>query len=152
MQNTRGMVVDLNQVKVRIMEITDYDLVIDLWKSIEGIGLSDADSRDNIKRFLHRNPGLSLVAQKDSELVGAVLCGNDGRRGYLHHLAVRKDQRLKGIGKELVRNCLQRLKIAGTNKCHLFVFRENEQGIGFWTKNGWQTRLDLHIMSRLTID
>ena len=146
------MVIVLNQVKVRIMEITDYDLVIDLWKGIEGIGLSNADSKDNIKRFLNRNPGLSLVAQKDQELVGAVLCGNDGRRGYLHHLGVRKDQRLKGIGKELVRNCLQRLNIAGIDKCHLFVFRENEQGIGFWTKNGWQTRLDLHIMSRPTKD
>ena len=144
--------VNLNQVKIRIMDITDYDLVIDLWKSTEGIGLSDADSKDNIKRFLHRNPGLSLVAQIDRELVGVVLCGNDGRRGYLHHLAVRKDQRLKGIGKELVRNCLQRLKMAKIDKCHLFVFRENEPGIGFWIKNGWQTRLDLHIMSRPTID
>lgn len=144
--------VDLNQVKIRSMDITDYDLVIDLWKSTEGIGLSDADSKDNIKRFLHRNPGLSLVAQKDRELVGVVLCGNDGRRGYLHHLAVRKDQRLKGIGKELVRNCLQRLKMAEIDKCHLFVFRENEPGVGFWIKNGWQTRLDLHIMSRPTIN
>jgi len=145
-------VVVLNQVEVRTLDIEDYDLVINLWKSTEGIGLSDADSKDNIKGFLQRNPGLSLVAIKGCELVGAILCGHDGRRGYLHHLAVRKDLRLNGLGKELVKNCLQRLKEAGIDKCHIFVFRENEQGIGFWTKNGWQTRLDLHIMSRHTKD
>ncbi|MGI1658304.1 MAG: GNAT family N-acetyltransferase [Desulfitobacterium sp.] len=115
------------------MDIDDYNLVIDLWKNTEGIGLSDADSKDNIRMYLQRNPRLSLVAMKGRELVGAVLCGHDGRRGFLHHLAVRKDQRLNGIG-----------------KCHMFVFRENEQGIEFWRKNGWQIRLDLKVMSRDT--
>jgi len=140
----------LNQMEVRTLDIEDYDLVINLWKSTEGIGLSNADSKDNIKEFLQRNPGLSLVVIKDGELVGAILCGHDGRRGYLHHLAVRKDQRLEGLGKELVKNCLQRLNEAGIDKCHIFVFRENGQGIGFWTENGWLARLDLHIMSRNT--
>ncbi len=140
----------MNQVTIRNLNIEDYDLVIKLWKSTEGIGLSDADSQENIKRFLHRNPELSLVAQKGGELVGAILCGHDGRRGYLYHLAIRKDQRLKGFGKELVSNCFQRLKLAGIDKCHIFVFRENEQGIGFWTKNRWESRLDLQIMSSHT--
>lgn len=146
------MVVAVNQMEVRTMEIEDYDLVINLWESTEGIGLSNADSKDNIEGFLKRNPGLSLVAIKGGELVGAILCGHDGRRGYLHHLAVRKDQRLKGLGKELVKNCLLRLKETGIDKCHIFVFRENEQGIRFWTKNEWLTRMDLHIMSRNTTE
>lgn len=142
----------MNPVEIRAMVLEDYEWVIDLWKSTEGIGLSTADSKDNIERFLLRNPGLSLVAFQDKVLVGAVLCGHDGRRGYLHHLAVRKEQRLKGHGKELVENCLQRLRVDGIDKCHIFVFRENEQGVGFWVNNGWKTRSDLHIMSRYTTD
>jgi putative acetyltransferase len=100
--------------------------------------------------FLQRNPGLSLVAENSGELVGAILCGHDGRRGYLHHLAIREDQRLKGLGSELVMNCLQQLKAAGIEKCHIFVFGDNVQGIGFWTKLGWETRHDLNIMSKHT--
>ena len=142
----------LNQAEIRTLDIKDYDSVINLWKTTEGIGLSDADSKDNIEKFLQRNPGLSLIAQKGGKLVGAILCGHDGRRGYLHHLAVRKDQRLKGLGNELVGNCLQRLKAAGIEKCHIFVFRENEQGIGFWIQIGWQKRRDLLIMSKHTTD
>lgn len=142
----------INQVEIRTLDIEDYDSVINLWKTTEGIGLSDADSKDNINKFLQRNPGLSLVAHKGGELVGAILCGHDGRRGYLHHLAVKQDQRLKGLGSELVGNCLQRLKVAGIEKCHIFVFRDNVQGIGFWTKLGWQTRSYLNIMSKNTTD
>jgi N-acetylglutamate synthase len=142
------MVIVLNQLEIRTLDIEDYELVINLWKKTEGIGLSDADSKENIERFLQRNPGLSLVALKDSELIGAVLCGHDGRRGYLHHLAIRKDQRFKGLGKKLVRCCLQKLKEEGIDKCHIFVFRENVQGIEFWLNNEWQKRLDLHILSR----
>jgi len=142
----------MNDVKIKEMNIKDYGLVIDLWERTEGIGLSSADSRENISAFLKRNPGFSFIAQNGSEIVGAVLCGHDGRRGYLHHLAVRKDQRLKGIGKELVQSCIQKLRMAGIEKCHLFVFKENREGLEFWSKNGWQIRHDLNIMSRLTLD
>jgi len=141
----------LDGIEIREMEIEDYDSVIDLWKSTEGIGLSEADSRDNIAIFIRRNPGYSLVAQKDSEIVGAVLCGHDGRRGYLHHLAVKKGHRLKGLGKELEYSCLNRLKMDGIDKCHIFVFRENRDGAEFWITNGWQTRHDLNIMSKHTL-
>lgn len=140
----------MGSIEIREMEIEDYDLLIDLWKSAEGIGLSEADSRDNIANFLQRNSGFSFVAQKDTEIVGAILCGHDGRRGYLHHLAVRKNHRLKGLGKELVQRCLIRLKIAGIDKCHIFVFQDNREGKEFWSKNGWQTRYDLNIMSKHT--
>lgn len=140
----------MKPLEIRPLVIEDYETVMDLWKNTEGIGLSDADSEENIKSFLERNPGLSSVAMLGGEIVGAVLSGQDGRRGYLYHLAVRKDKRLHGIGKELVNICLQKLQTVGIDKCHIFVFRENEDGISFWTKKGWQTRLDLTIMSRYT--
>lgn len=142
----------MNGIEIREMRIEDYDFVIKLWADTEGIGLSEADSRENITIYLQRNPGLSFIAQKNSEVVGAILCGHDGRRGYLHHLAVKKDYRLKGLGKELVQNCLLRLKVAGIDKCHIFVFQENKEGMKFWDSNGWQIRHDLHIMSKPTLN
>jgi len=132
------------------MVIGDYDSVIYLWRNTEGIGLSDADTKDNILQFLLRNPGLSFVVDKDNEIIGAVLCGNDGRRGYVHHLAVNKEYQFKGLGKLMIQNCLKKLSSIGIGKCHLFVFRENEDGIKFWDHSGWQTRSDLCVMSKLT--
>jgi putative acetyltransferase len=131
----------------REMNIQDYGKVLDIWKSTPGIGLSEADSRESIHRFLSRNPGLSFVAQMDTDLVGAVLCGNDGRRGYIHHLAVVPAFRRQNIGRSLVERCLSALAQAGIQKCHLFVFRENKDGIAFWEKLDWTHRDELQMMS-----
>lgn len=87
-------------VMLREMTVQDYEEVLALWRSSEGIGLSDADSRENIARFLERNPGLSFVAYDGQELIGAVLCGYDGRRGYIHHLAVAESHRRRRLGRE----------------------------------------------------
>lgn len=140
----------MHDVQIRNMEIADYDLVIDLWRSTEGIGLSEADSQENIHSFLVRNQGFSLVALQGNELVGAVLAGHDGRRGYLHHLVVRREYRKAGLGRRLADRCLEKLKLAGIDKCHIFVFQENSAGKEFWSKIGWQIRVDLQIMSKLT--
>src|SRR4030042_5216026 len=96
--------------KVRQMTIRDYDAVISLWRGIPGIGLdNDSDSRLGITRYLKRNPGLSFVAQIQDMIVGTVLSGHDGRRGYLHHLAVGASHRQLGIGKTLTSRCLRAL-------------------------------------------
>ena len=99
-------------------------------------------------RFLARNPGLSFVAEEEGRIVGAVLCGNDGRRGFLHHLAVEKDRRRSGIGRDLVERCLSALAAAGFRKCHLFVLADNIEGQRFWRKIGWEERTTLKVMSR----
>ena len=135
-------------VTMREMFIEDYENVIKLWKHADGIGLSEADSRENISVFLARNPGLSVVAEIDGAIIGAVLCGHDGRRGYLHHLAVSEEKRLKGIGKGLVERCFDNLKQFGITRCHIFVFRRNQTARDFWLKMGWQQRDDLDIMSK----
>jgi putative acetyltransferase len=90
---------------------------------------------------------MSFVARAHGELIGAVLCGTDGRRGYLHHLAVRTDWRGKGVGGNLVKRCLTGLLQAGIDRCHLFVYKENEAGRAFWVHQGWRERLDLMIAS-----
>lgn len=133
---------------VRAMTMADYDDAIALWRACEGLGLSDSDEREPIARFLARNPGHSFVARDEGELVGALLCGHEGRRGYLHHLAVAPSHRQHGLGRELVLRALQALERAGIAKCHLFVLEENPEALGFWERGGWTQRVELRVCSR----
>jgi putative acetyltransferase len=135
---------------IREMTIRDYDQVVGLWQNSEGVGLSDADSREGIARFLGRNPGLSFVARHGEHLVGVVLCGHDGRRGYIHHLAVSKSHRRQGLGRALVERCLSALRRDGIDKCHIFVFAANGDAITFWKNVGWTERVELIMMSQYT--
>ena len=135
-------------IQIREMTVADYEPVYALWQVSEGIGLSDADSKEGIKRFLERNPGLSFVACDGDKIVGAALCGHDGRRGYIHHLAVGNSHRRQGIGKSLVGRCMFTLMQNGIAKCHLFVFGENQDAIQFWNQVGWTERVELMLMSQ----
>lgn len=137
-----------NRFDIAEMTIADYESVAELWRRTENIGLSEADSSENIAAYLVRNRGLSLVALVDGEIVGALLGGHDGRRGYLHHLAVSREFRRRGIGRALVNESLSRLKKLGVQKCHIFIFDENSAGKAFWIGAGWQLRFDLKVMSR----
>ena len=139
-------------IDLREMTINDYDEVFSLWQSTEDLGLSDADSKESIMRFLSRNPDLSFVAMDGDALVGAALCGHDGRRGYIHHLAVASSHRRHGIGKSLVSRCMYALLRIGIPKCHLFTFGDNQGAIEFWNKIGWTERVELMMMSQQLAD
>jgi ribosomal protein S18 acetylase RimI-like enzyme len=130
------------------MTMADYDDAIALWRACEGLGLSASDEREPIARFLDRNPGHSFVACDEGELVAALLCGHEGRRGYLHHLAVAPSHRQRGLGRKLVSCALEALERAGIAKCHLFVLDENPAGLGFWERVGWTQRVELRVCSR----
>jgi len=134
--------------KIRTMHITDYRQALDLWESLPGMGLSSADNELNISKFLETNPTSCFVAIKKSRLIGAVLGGSDGRRGYIYHLAVKECEQGKGIGKQLVTLCLNALKNLGIQKCHIFVISNNAKGIAFWEKIGWHLRDDILVMSK----
>jgi ribosomal protein S18 acetylase RimI-like enzyme len=134
--------------EIRAMEMADYDAVMALWQRCDGVGLSDADSRDSIRSYLERNPGMSYVAQSGGVLAGAVLAGHDGRRGYLHHLAVDPSVRRQGVATRLVDAALEALQRAGMRKCHLFLFNANESGLSFWKAVGWEPRNDIGIVSK----
>jgi ribosomal protein S18 acetylase RimI-like enzyme len=140
----------LMPVMIREMTPADIDSALRIWQITEGVGLSAADSVDEITRFLVRNPGLSFVAMEETNMVGAVLCGHDGRRGYLHHLVVAESHRRAGIGRELVSRCLNALRINGIMKCHLFIFVDNDAGMRFWRGIGWTHRQELAMMSAWT--
>ncbi len=133
---------------LREFTIADYEAAYALWQSMEGIGLSEADEKKNIAQYLARNPGLSFVAEEDGMLVGALLGGSDGRRGFLNHLAVALSHRRAGIGRDLVERSLAALAGLGLRKCHIFVLARNRAGRRFWKKIGWQERTTLLVMSQ----
>lgn len=134
------------------MTIEAYDAVIGLWHGMPGIGLhvDEADSRHGIAAYLRRNPGMSVVAHDGARLVGAVLCGHDGRRGYLSHLAVYPAYRGRGIGREMMRRCLAALRSEGIAKCTILVYTDNTDGQAFWERHGWRQREDLRCMQTAT--
>jgi len=130
------------------MNVADYDSALHLWKSLPGMGLSGADERSEIEKFLRKNSETCWVAEKDNRLVGTILGGSDGRRGYIYHLAVQSGLQKIGIGKQLLARCLDAFKKAGIQKCHLLVYHDNTTGIDFWEHAGWVLRKDVLIMSK----
>lgn len=134
--------------QIRGMTLADYDEVIALWRATEGLGLGESDERGPIAAYLERNPGMSFVAVHEGRVVGALLGGHDGRRGYLHHLAVAPHSRHQGIGRALVEASLARLKAAGIPKCNLFLYGHNAAGRAFWLKHGWSAREDLVLVQK----
>ncbi len=142
-------------MEIKEFRIEHYDEVSRLWRSCEGVGLdSDVDTKERVQMYLWRNPGLSFVAVERSKparaprgVVGAVLCGHDGRRGYLHHLAVAKEYRNKEIGKRLVEKVLSKLQQIGIRKCNLFLYADNVEGQQFWRHIGWSERGELKVLS-----
>ena len=130
---------------VRVMTIEDYDQVKELWNSIKGFGIrSMDDSREGVARFLKRNPTTSVVAEEDGKVVGASLCGHDGRRGCLYHVCVHKDYRMRGIGKSMVAFAMEALKKEEINKVSLIAFTKNDIGNAFWKEIAWTKREDLN--------
>jgi ribosomal protein S18 acetylase RimI-like enzyme len=125
----------------------DVSDMLRLWQSTPEMVLRDADSPGALLRYLERNPGLSYGARVDGRLVGVALCGHDGRRGYLHHVAVGKELRKRGIARALVERCLAALAAEGIDKCHLFVHDHNDLARSFWRHMGWEERDDVWLMS-----
>ena len=131
-------------MEIRNMLPEDYDEVYALWMSCAGMGLNDLDdSREGIHRFLRRNPDTCFVAAEGGRIVGAIIVGSDGRRGYIYHTAVRPDCRRRGIAAALVDTALEALKGIGINKTALVVFGRNQIGNAFWEKIGFSSREDL---------
>jgi N-acetylglutamate synthase len=130
---------------IRPFAIDDYATARALWEASEGVGLDGSDSRERIQAFLQRNPELSAVAEEDSTMIGAVLCGHDGRRGLIYHLAVARAHRRQGVGAALVAASLAALRAEGIRKCHVLVFADNHEANQFWQRQGAKVRTDLML-------
>ena len=129
----------MTEVTTREFQIGDYEPVVALWRKEEGLEICEGDSREEIAEYLKRNPGLSRVAKAgDGTIVGAALCGHDGRRGWIYHLAVAPEYRGRGIGRMLLDDCLRGLREAGLKRAIILVAGDNPAGHEFWLRNGWE--------------
>ena len=130
-------------MSIRMMTMEDYGAVYPLWQSLPGIGLHEhEDSREGVAYYLRRNPDSCFVAEDGNVIIGAVLCGNDGRRGYINHLAVAAAHQGKGLGRALVEACLEAMRKEGIRKCSFVVFRDNGKANAFWDAIGSTRRED----------
>lgn len=140
-------------MKIRKMLINDYDEVYNLWLSCNGMGLYNLDdSKEGIDRFLKRNPDTCFVAERENKIVGVILAGNDGRRGYIYHTAVSPEYRKQGIARLLAEAAMEALKELGINKAALVVFGRNENGNAFWEKLGFTVREDLVYRNKSIVE
>jgi len=119
----------------------DYTAVYELWQCCDGLG--GLENQEQFVRFLERNPGLSVTVKDDETIVAALMCGHDGRRGYLYHLAVHPDSRRRGLARLMINNCLSKLKDLQIQRCTIFIKKDNARGLQFWLHNGWWQRSDL---------
>lgn len=130
---------------IRTMKLEDYDGVYELWSGIKGFGIRTIDdSKEGVEKFIRRNPDTSVVAEDEGKIVGAILCGHDGRRGSMYHVCVAAEYRHHGIGHKMALGALDRLKKEGINKVNLIAFRTNAPGNEFWKKGGWSFREDVN--------
>lgn len=130
---------------IRVMTMEDYEEVHQLWMEIHGFGIRSLDdSKEGVERFLKRNPTTSMAALMDGKIVGAILCGHDGRRGCLYHVCVQESYRKHGIGQQMVKACLAALQEEKINKVNLIAFRKNEVGNHFWQSLGWKFKGDVN--------
>ena len=133
------------QVVITPMTPQDYDEVRALWLTIRGFGIRALDdSREDIERFIRRNPTTSVVARVDGKIVGSILCGSDGRQGALYHVCVAREYRRRRIGTQMVGFCMHQLRFMGINKVSLIAFTRNDAGNAFWNKIGWTRKTDVN--------
>ena len=134
-------------VEIRAFESRDIPDAVALWRAADGVVLRDADRAAPLRDYLRRHAASSFVAVSGSRVIGTVLCGHDGRRGYLYHLAVERVHRGRGIGRALATRALDALRHDGIEKCHLMVVAENAEARAFWSALGWHVRSDVVLMS-----
>lgn len=129
---------DAESICTREFVPADYDSVMALWEEVKEVEICEGDSREEIRDYLVRNPELSCVAETQGILVGAALCGHDGRRGFIYHLAVAAACRGRGVGRMLLEHCITGLRAAGMTRAIILVAGDNPLGRQFWIRNGWE--------------
>lgn len=135
---------------IRVMTIEDFPAVLALWSGTEGIGLNPYDdSVPRIAIFIERNPTSCLVWEEMGEIIGVILAGHDGRRGYIYHAAVREERRSEGIGTALADAAIEALKAQGIHKAGMLVMADNQVGNDYWEERGWERRTDVYYRNRV---
>lgn len=135
-------------MRIRSVVPADHSALIELWRRTEGLRLRPEDEAGPFAAYLARNPGLSLALDHQGVLVGSLMAGHDGRRGYLQHLVVAEAYRRQGWARRLLDEARRRLAEQGIEKCHVFVLRDADASQAFWTQlEGWAPRTDITVYS-----
>lgn len=138
---------------IRLMTIDDYEELFTMWQATSNMGLRSLDdSKEGICRFLNRNPNTNFVAYEDEKLVGAILSGHDGRRGYIYHTVVLPEYRRRGIASNLVNAAVEALQKEGITRVCLNVMETNAEGKQFWLNKGWEKKDFLGFYSKAITD
>jgi ribosomal protein S18 acetylase RimI-like enzyme len=137
-----------DSVATREFVMEDYDGAIALWNCVDGVEICEGDSREEVAKYLKRNRGLSRVAEAAGKIVGVAMCGHDGRRGWIYHLAVAAEYRGQKIGRRLLDDCLDGLRKAGLKRAVILVAADNPAGREFWLRSGWEAINGALPMSR----
>lgn len=139
----------MDDISSKIQTVLPGDLedLTTFWRSIQGVGLGKGDDPDSLLRFIRRNPATCFLIRNEAKIVGSVLGGFDGRRGYIYHLAVCPERRRQGLGRVLMDTVCRALEKQGAHKIHLFVLNANSDVMGFYQRLGWNRRTDIQVMS-----
>jgi len=122
-----------------VFRVEDYEVALDLWKRVDGLEIAEGDDKESVRAFLDRNPGLSRVATDGTDVVvGVALCGHDGRRGHIYHLAIEPNYAGQGIGKRLVNECMAGFEKLGLQRAIILVADDNARGLAFWKRCCWE--------------
>lgn len=127
-----------DNIQTREFRIEDYEAALDLWKRVEGLEIAEGDAKHEVKYFIDHNPGLSRVVVDGSAIVGVALCGHDGRRGHIYHLAIDPEYQRLGLASRLTNECLDGLRKTGVTRAIILVASDNPQGLAFWRRSGWE--------------
>ena len=133
-------------IRTREFVMEDYEPAIELWKRFENIEIAEGDDKEDIANFIRRNHGLSRVAEEGKKMVGLALCGHDGRRGYIYHLAIDPAYQRLGVGKRLVDECLEGMRHARVKRALILVAGDNVVGHSFWQRCGWEDIPGVRLM------
>jgi len=134
------------KMKVENFKMQYYHEVLALWKRAE-IGVGSSDTKEEIELILDRNPELFLIGKEEEKVVAVVIGTFDGRRGYVHHLAVDPVYQKEGYGKAIMDDLIERFRRKKVHKIHLFIEKRNKKVMNFYSKHGWEIRDDLIMMS-----
>ena len=127
------------RIIIEEMRAEDVDEVCELWYSIAELGISRSfDTPGRLGEYLERNPGFSTVARKDGRIVGAVMCGHDGRRGSFYHTGVLAEFRRQGLAERMVERSLSCLREVGIMTAFCFSHEKNVTAQAFWRGISWE--------------
>ena len=133
-------------MKIENFSMEYYEDIIEIWRKA-GLSIGSSDTKEEVNRMLKKNSNLFLIGKVNDNVVGVVVGGFDGRRGYVHHLAIDPNHQKKGYGRLIMMELINRFRIMGVHKVHLFIEKYNNEVIHFYEKLGWEIRNDLIMMS-----